>query len=156
MKRHLNTYWTLSINFAMLAWLVVACAPRMQSTEVVTPATQTMGATAEAPGVVAPAPEIVGRWRAAIEMPDGSGELELILDIRQSASGGLSAFLDVPIMGVTGTPVTFSYDDGTIKWSVPEYGTYFNGSLIDDSTIEGSVTNPEGGPPGTITFERAE
>ncbi len=139
MKKHLNNRWTLLLSFTLFAWLAVACAPGMQSTEVSTPA-----------------PEIVGRWTAHVEMPDGSATLDLVLNISQSASGALTAALDIPVMGVYNTPVTFSYEDGIVKWGIPDYGADFTGSVIDSSTIEGTVTNPEGGPPGTMTFKRVE
>lgn len=156
MKRYSNTHLILLISLMLFTWLGVACAPEMQSTEVVTPMTQTMDTATETPAVVVLAPEIVGRWRAVIEMPDGGGNLEIIMNITQSDNGSLNTYMDVPLMGVTDIPITFSYDNGEVKWTVPENGTDFNGRLIDSSTLEGTVTNPMGGPPETITFKRVE
>lgn len=158
MKRHSIPRLILLVSFTFI-WLATACIPGMRTAEtpdVVTAPSAAVDETAETPGVIGPAAEIIGRWRANIEVPEYGAEMELILNIRQSADGSVSASLDIPIAEFYDIPITFSYDDGVVHWEIPDYGSTFNGRLIDSSTIEGTSTDPMGGPATTITFKRVE
>ena len=132
MKKCSNLTRVSLLYAVLLIWLGMACATFTR---------------------VAPAIDITGTWQADIEAPQG--KLELILNIQKIKDGTLLATIDVPVMGVSDIPVTFSFENGIVHWEIEAYEVSFDGKPIDSSTIEGTITQADGDP-GPAIYKRVE
>ena len=126
--------------FTLLIWLGTACSKSAKEEAV--PAAAATSATG-----------IAGDWKASFSTPDG--DFEIIMHVRQSTGGILSATMDVPIGDVYGIPLIFKFENDVVHWEIEEFGSSFNGKLTDASTIEGSSSQPDGSP-FQLNFKRIE
>ena len=132
MKKCSNLTRVSLLYTVLLIWLGMACATFTR---------------------VAPAIDITGTWQAEIDIPEG--KLETFLNIQRIKDGTLLATIDVPIMGVSDIPVTFSFENGIVHWEIEAYEVYFDGKPIDSSTIEGTITQADGDP-GSAIYKRVK
>ncbi len=133
MKRRSNLTGVSIIYFALLIWLGMACATFTR---------------------VAPAVDITGRWQADFETPEG--KLEVFINIQKSTEGTLTATIDVPAFDAYDVPLIFSFENGVVHYEIEGVDAYFDGKLIDPSTIEGLQSQPGGGEPGPAIYKRVE
>ena len=132
MKKPFNITRVSLLYAALLIWLGVACATFTR---------------------VAPAIDITGTWQADFNSPEG--KLETFLNIQRVRDGILLATIDVPVMGVSDIPVTFSFENGIVHWEIEAYEVVFDGKPIDSSTIEGTITQADGDP-GSAIYKRVK
>jgi len=131
-KKPFNLTRVSLLYAALLIWLGVACATFTR---------------------VAPAIDITGTWQADFNSPEG--KLETFLNIQRVRDGILLATIDVPVMGVSDIPVTFSFENGIVHWEIEAYEVVFDGKPIDSSTIEGTITQADGDP-GSAIYKRVK
>lgn len=132
MKRRSILTGVSLLYFALLTWLVMACAALTR---------------------VAPAVDITGTWETDYETPEGT--LEVFLHIQKSPEGTLTATIDVPVMDAYDVPLTFSFEKGVVHWEIEDVQVSFEGKLIDPSTIEGT-TSRAGGESGPTIYKRVK
>jgi len=142
MKRRSNLARVSILYAILLIWLGMACATFTR---------------------VAPAVDITGRWKAEFEIPEGEtefeapeGKLEVFLNIQKSPEGTLTATIDVPAFDAYDVPLIFSFENGVVHYEIDEVQVFFNGKLIDPSTIEGLQSQPGGGEPGPAIYKRVK
>ncbi|MFC1542987.1 hypothetical protein ACFL4K_00425 [Candidatus Neomarinimicrobiota bacterium] len=140
MRRHINSRLTLVLFFALLIWLGMACSKSAKEEAV--PAAAATSATG-----------IAGDWKTSISTPEG--DFELILHVRQSTVGNLSATMDIPVGDIYSVPLIFSFEDDVVHYEVEGYESSFEGKLTDPSTIEGASNQPDGSP-FQLIFKRIE
>ena len=96
---------------------------------------------------------VEGLWQGTLKVP--GGELRVVFHINKAADGKLSATLDSPDQGATGIPVAdCSFSNGRLKLAVRSIAGSFEGTLKNDSTIEGTWT--QGGASLPLVLKRIE
>ena len=100
-----------------------------------------------------PAKGVAGLWQGTLKVP--GGELRVVFHINKAADGKLSATLDSPDQSATGIPVDdCSFSNGRLKLAVRSIAGSFEGTLKNDSTIEGTWT--QGGASLPLVLRRIE
>jgi len=100
-----------------------------------------------------PAPGVAGLWQGALKV---SGvELRIVFHVDKADDGQLTATMDSPDQGATGIPVDeCSFGDGKLKLTIKSITGGFEGTVKDDSTIEGTWTQGGGSLP--LVLKRIE
>ena len=132
MKRRSNLARVSLIYFALLIWLGMACATFTR---------------------VAPVADITGKWKTDFETPEG--KLEVFLNIQKSPDGTLTATIDALAFDAYDVPLIFRFENGVVHYEIEAVQTYFDGKLIDPSTIEG-VSGQAGGESGPAIYKRVK
>jgi uncharacterized protein len=79
---------------------------------------------------------IEGLWQGTLKVP--GGELRIVFHINKAADGKLSATLDSPDQGATGIAVEeCAFSNGKLTLAVKTIGGGYEGTMKNDSTIEG-------------------
>jgi hypothetical protein len=100
-----------------------------------------------------PAKGVAGLWQGTLKVP--GAELRVVFHIDKAADGKLSATLDSPDQGATGIPVgDCSFSNGRLRLAVRSISGSFEGTLKDDSTVEGTWT--QGGASLPLVLKRIE
>src|SRR5512135_675488 len=80
---------------------------------------------------------VEGLWQGMLKVP--GTELRVVFHINKAADGKLSATLDSPDQGANGIPVEdCSFSNGKLKLAVKSIAGGFEGTMKNDSTIEGN------------------
>jgi uncharacterized protein len=86
-----------------------------------------------------PAKGVEGLWQGTLKVP--GAELRVVFHVNKATDGKLSATLDSPDQGATGIPVDdCSFSNGKLKLTVKSIAGGFEGTLRNDSTIDGTWT----------------
>jgi hypothetical protein len=101
----------------------------------------------------ATAPAVVGDWSGALNT--GGGSLRVVIHVSQDKDGKLTATMDSPDQGATGTTITsISYKEPNLHFELGNFGASYDGTMNkDNSEIAG--TWKQSGTSLPLSFKRA-
>ena len=102
-----------------------------------------------APAGLSAQEEVVGDWDGMI-----AGQLQMIFHIT-ATDGALAATLDVPMQNAAGLPMDSVTFDGTkLRLTMDMIGGVYEGTLLEDGTIEGQWSQTAAPQPQALNLKR--